>query len=200
MNINTNYNYANFKAINVKLNKQSPVIQKYLSTGANELKDIKKAQQSIDGCVATIRTFLNGEIIRKILMNRHPDVAGKNIAEYHSKNFEFFKDEPELFVDIEENPAKFGSNLELYLTDNNRRVRIGENYIPKRDSMARDFNYAFETFFHRYNPINKKGMEEIVANMLDKQPEYIAFVNANKKEKAKEYNELFEEVDSWKNK
>lgn len=207
MNINTNYNYpnhnhTNFKAIQVKLNKQSPTIQKYLSTTNNTPEQIITAQKELERLVECVRHDINRHTIRSIIQKRHPEVAGKYVSDYNYK-WDFFTNNPELTLNLvhDENVVGLSNKLNIYLTNDEEQVLIAEGTVPIYDSPAKQLAHNLRYYINPKFSIfgDNEDYIKFFSKMLDKSPEYTAFAEKINNEIAEKKSEVSKNISDWFN-
>jgi hypothetical protein len=209
MNINKNHNQPNFKALKVKLNKQSPTVQKYLSTSSNSLKDIEVTQQNIDKYITNIEKNVIQHAIRSYIANKFPEIDLKTFDE---QRIDFFKDEPTLLVDlkerIEENYSprslryervktidkqKF---LDLYIAYNNKSIRADSAPMENRFEPAAQLDLAMGYIVNSWSS-NMGQAHNFFKEILENRPEFVAFKEKNDRIKAEKEAELLKKVTDW---
>ena len=197
MNINTNYNYpnnnhTNFKAIKVKLNKQSPTVQKYLSTTTNSLKDIEAAQEHIDSYITRIENIVIPSAIRSYIANKFPDM---NLEAFDKQKIDFFKDEPVLLVNLKERtkPHYNPHNLDLYITYNNKEAWADSARMDNRWAPAKQLEIAMGYMVKSW--ISNIGQaHDFFKGILEKRPEFIEFAKEFEQQNARKDAELLKKV------
>ena len=209
MNISTNHNHTNFKAIQVKLNKQSPTVRKYLSTTTNSLKDIEAKQMNIDSYIARIKNIVIPNAIRSNVANKFPEI---NLKAFDDQKIDFFKDEPTLLVDlnerIEENYSprslryervktidkqKF---LDLYITYNNKSICADSAPMENRFEPATQLDLAMGYMVNSWSS-NMGQAHNFFKEILENRPEFIEFAEKNNKKSLEKNSELLKKVTDW---
>lgn len=202
MNVNTNYNHPNFKAIQVKLNKQSPTIQKYLSTANNTPEQIIRAQKELDRLVRKVSSVINFDVIPNIIKGKHPEVIA-NKALYNEDKIDFFTNNPELTLNLvhDENVVGLSNKLNIYITDGEKQALVEEHKIPSYDSPAKQLAHSLEYYINSKfaQPGYNEDCIKFISKILEKSPEYTAFAEKINNEIAEKKSEVSKNISDWFN-